>query len=39
VVSLARCSEQGDPDGDRYPRPKTHDDATIAYCQFTTERL
>ena len=38
VVSLARCSEQGDPDGDRHPRPKTHDDATIAYCQFTTER-
>jgi hypothetical protein len=37
VVALARATELADPDGYRRPRPKHHDDATIAYCRFDQE--
>lgn len=34
VVALARAAERDDPDGLRWPRPKRHDDATVAYCRL-----
>ncbi len=37
VVELARATEQADPEGYERPRPKPHDDATIAYCVFSQE--
>lgn len=37
IVDLARCTEQSDPHGHTRPRPKLHDDATIAYCLLSPE--
>jgi len=37
VVELARTIEQADPNGYERPRPKPHDDATIAYCLLPQE--
>lgn len=37
VVELLRATELADPDGSEQPRPKHHDDATIAYCVFSQE--
>jgi hypothetical protein len=37
VIGLAREAELADPHGNARPRPKHHDDATIAYCAFTEE--
>jgi hypothetical protein len=37
VVDLARAAELADPNGYQRPRPKHHDDATIAYCLFDPE--
>lgn len=34
VVTLARAAEQSDPEGLRWPRPKRHDDATVAFCRL-----
>ena len=34
VVALARSTEQTDPEGIRWPRPKRHDDATVAFCRL-----
>lgn len=34
VVARARAAERDDPDGLRWPRPKRHDDATVAYCRL-----
>jgi hypothetical protein len=36
LISHVRSIESGDPDGDRYPRTKRHDDATVA--QISVER-
>lgn len=32
VIERVRAAEHSDPDGDRWPRAKVHDDATVAYC-------
>jgi len=37
VVELARATERADPHGYALPRSKPHDDATIAYCVFSSE--
>jgi hypothetical protein len=37
VVELVRATELADPNGYERPRPKHHDDATIAYCLFPRE--
>jgi hypothetical protein len=37
VVDLLRATELVDPNGYQRPRPKHHDDATIAYCLFHQE--
>jgi hypothetical protein len=37
VVELVRATELADPYGYQRPRPKHHDDATIAYCLFPQE--
>jgi hypothetical protein len=37
VVELLRTTELADPNGYERPRPKPHDDATIAYCAFPQE--
>jgi len=38
VIRRTRALELQDPDGRRWPRDKRHDDATIAYCRFTSMR-
>jgi len=38
VVDLARDTERADPDGSARPRPKRHDDATVAYCRLIPRR-
>jgi ADP-ribose pyrophosphatase YjhB (NUDIX family) len=37
IVELLRTTELADPDGRERPRPKHHDDATIAYCVLCRE--
>lgn len=37
VVNQVRATERADPNGYHQPRPKHHDDATIAYCRFDQE--
>lgn len=32
LVRQVRRAESSDPDGSRWPRAKTHDDATVVYC-------
>ncbi|MFG1760648.1 hypothetical protein [Micromonospora echinofusca] len=31
LIAHVRSIESNDPNGDRYPRPKRHDDASLAY--------
>ncbi len=35
LIAQLRAIEMSDPDGDRFPRTKRHDDATIAYCNIS----
>jgi hypothetical protein len=34
LIQKVRAAERGDPYGQRWPRFKVHDDATVAYCTF-----
>lgn len=36
LIARVREAERTDPDGRRWPRSKRHDDATVAYCEFTS---
>jgi hypothetical protein len=35
LIEQVRSIEVADPDGERYPRRKRHDDATVAHFQHT----
>ncbi|WP_233509876.1 protein phosphatase 2C domain-containing protein [Actinomadura craniellae] len=35
LIERTRETEYADPDGVRWPRGKRHDDATVAYCDFS----
>jgi len=35
VIQRVRAAEDSDPDGQRWPRGKRHDDASAAFCQLT----
>ena len=35
IIAQVRAAEQSDPDGQRWPRGKRHDDASAAFCQLT----
>jgi len=37
VIDLARSTERADSNGYQRPRPKAHDDGTIAYCVLSPE--
>lgn len=34
LIQRTRAAEEADPDGERYPRGKRYDDATVAFCRF-----
>ena len=34
IIQQLRAAEAGDPDGQRWPRGKRHDDASAAFCQL-----
>lgn len=34
LITRVRKAENDDPDGQRWPRSKPHDDAAVAYCRF-----
>ncbi|MFG3703393.1 hypothetical protein ACGF7U_01445 [Micromonospora sp. NPDC047670] len=36
LIRRVRAAEDSDPQGDRWPRGRTHDDATAAYCNCWT---
>jgi hypothetical protein len=35
IIAQVRAAEHSDPDGQRWPRGKRHDDASAAFCQLT----
>jgi hypothetical protein len=35
IITQVRAAEAGDPDGQRWPRGKRHDDASAAFCHLT----
>jgi hypothetical protein len=35
IIQQVRAAEHGDPDGQRWPRGKRHDDASAAFCHLT----
>lgn len=37
LIEQVRRAERADPECRRWPRGKRHDDATVAYCDFSTE--
>lgn len=38
IIRQVRRAESSDPDGSRWPRAKTHDDATVVYCTDLVDR-
>jgi hypothetical protein len=35
IITQVRAAEASDPDGQRWPRGKRHDDASAAFCHLT----
>jgi hypothetical protein len=35
IIAQVRAAEHSDPEGQRWPRGKRHDDASVAFCRLT----